>query len=105
MPKSETQIQKDIIEYLEELQYNKKKCYVIRVNSGYAIMAGRVIKLAPEGTPDIIVCYKGKFIGLEVKSSTGKQRVKQKEAQDFIESAKGQYYIVRSLQAVKKIIK
>lgn len=93
------------MDYLLELQHNKRKCYVIRVNSGWATMSGRVIQLAPEGSPDIIVCYKGKFIGLEIKSKTGKQRKAQKEAQDFIEACKGKYYIVRSLQAVKKIIK
>lgn len=35
------------------------KCYVINVEGNRA------------GTPDLIVCYKGKFIGIELKMGTG----------------------------------
>ena len=105
MSKNESGIQKEIINYLEELQFNIGKCYVLRVNSGFATMGTRVIQLCREGTPDIIVCFNGNFIALEVKTSKGKQSDPQMESQLHIEQSGGEYYIVRSLDEVKLIIK
>ena len=56
----ETQIQKDIIEYL-----HARNIRAWRTNSGKARYN---IKLAPNGTPDIIGYLPGgKFLGIEVK--------------------------------------
>jgi Holliday junction resolvase len=44
--------QKKLIEYLE-----KRGAYVVKV-----------ISASKKGVPDIIACYKGKFIGVEVKT-------------------------------------
>jgi len=45
--------------------------YVIRVNSGAVMAKGRkgnyMFRGAVAGTPDIIACYKGKFLAIEVK--------------------------------------
>jgi len=102
--KPESSIQKEILEYLTKLQHNKKKCYVVRVNAGFATIGYRVVKLAPAGCPDILLCYDSRFIGLEVKKKGGKQSEDQKTAQKFIEAAGGEYYIVRSLKKVKETL-
>jgi len=57
-----------------------------------------------KGLPDIIVIQNGKFIGLEVKTKTGRQRETQKNVQNKIEKVGGEYYIVRSVDDVKRIL-
>ena len=98
----ETVIQRAILQYLAYV----KRVYSFRANSGNIItQEGRYFKTGRAGCPEIIVCHKGRFIGLEVKTPTGRQSHVQKEAQIDIERAGGEYHIVRSVDDVNKIIK
>ena len=54
MAKVESQIQSDIQSYLRGLP----DAYVVNIGGGAS---------TAKGTPDLLVCYKGKFIALEVK--------------------------------------
>jgi hypothetical protein len=56
------------------------------------------------GDPDIVVCYKGYYIGLEAKTPTGVQSPIQKRRMSEIRDAGGIYEIVRSLDDVKRIM-
>jgi Holliday junction resolvase-like predicted endonuclease len=56
---TEQQIQKKIITYLES-----KGAYVVKV-----------IQASKSGVADLIVCYRGKFISIEVKTPTTKTNV------------------------------
>lgn len=56
------------------------------------------------GIPDLICCYKGKFIAFEVKTDTGKATVLQRLTIRQIQNAGGCACIVRSVDDVKKII-
>lgn len=56
------------------------------------------------GIPDLICCYKGKFIAFEVKTDTGKATVLQRLTIRQIQNAGGYACIVRSVDDVKKII-
>lgn len=56
------------------------------------------------GDPDIVVCYKGHYIGLEAKAHRGVQSPIQKRRMDEIRDAGGIYAIVRSLDDVKEIM-
>ena len=56
------------------------------------------------GIPDLIICYKGRFIALEVKRPGGKPTLLQKITLNKIEKAKGIAKIVTSLEQVKAII-
>lgn len=56
------------------------------------------------GIPDIIVCYKGKFIAFECKRPGGRPTLLQKITMNKIEKAKGIVKIVTSVEEVKKII-
>lgn len=49
------------------------------------------------GIPDIIVCYKGQFISLELKSSKGKLSMLQKLELQRIKNAGGFYLLVIDL--------
>jgi hypothetical protein len=57
------------------------------------------------GIPDIIVCYRGKFVAFEVKTPSGKLTTLQEITLQKINSAKGNAYKVTSLQEVKEILK
>jgi len=94
-------IQKAILQYLAYI----KDLYFFRAGSG-AIKTekGGYFKSGKKGCPDIICCYKGKFIGLEVKNEKGKISEYQKQAERDISKAGGEYYIVRSVDDVIKII-
>ena len=56
------------------------------------------------GVPDIICCYKGRFLGLEVKLSAGRLTVLQKRALDRINAAGGIGRRVESVEDVKNVI-
>lgn len=62
--------------------------------------------VVPEGTygkqgdPDIIMCYKGWYVGIEAKKPSGKQSPIQKARQDQIEAAGGIYIKPRTVEEV-----
>lgn len=56
------------------------------------------------GIPDLIVCYKGKFIAFECKRPGGKPTLLQKITLNKIEKAKGIAKIVTSVEQVKEVI-
>lgn len=50
------------------------------------------------GIPDIIVCYRSYFVGIEVKQAKGIQSDQQKAQQRAIEHAGGRYILAYSLE-------
>ena len=56
------------------------------------------------GIPDIIVCYNGHFIGLEVKVGNNKPTVLQTATINQIRKAGGTAVVVRSVDDVKAVI-
>lgn len=56
------------------------------------------------GIPDVIVCYRGRFIALEVKTQRGKPTVLQEVTIRQILKAGGIATIVRSVGEVRSII-
>jgi len=100
----ESVIQKSILDLLTWKSKNEN-IYFFRAGAGSMKMAnGRHFKTGRPGCPDIVVCSKGgKFIGLEVKTATGRPSQSQKVAEQEIEGAGGEYHIVRSVGDVKEI--
>ena len=101
----EKDLQKIVIEYLNL----RKDIYFIRNNS----VASKILRPngsigwlnnKKAGSPDLILCFKGQWIGLELKGNS-KQSDLQKQAQQDIERCGGRYYIVRQLEDVIKILK
>lgn len=102
---SESEIQSQIIDYLNyrvDLFFQRTNNTPVydEKNTKYRRMA----KGQKNGFPDIVVIRKGVFIGLEVKTLTGKQSKYQKDIEKEIKANGGQYHIVRSLQDVIKIL-
>jgi len=56
------------------------------------------------GIPDLILCYKGRFIGLEVKTDEGKPTKLQEATIRKIKACGGIAVVVRSVAEVKAII-
>lgn len=56
------------------------------------------------GIPDIIVCYRGKFIALEAKRPGGKLTKLQEKTIKDIRAAGGKVYVVMSVDEVKEIM-
>jgi Holliday junction resolvase len=84
----EKHIQKKIIEYLR-----RQGAYVVKVS-----LANRA------GVPDILACYHGRFLGLEVKACRGRSTPLQCYNLKGILSAGGSGAIVHSLDDVKIFI-
>lgn len=71
-----------------------------RANSGAVFVHGRRIVLGPDGIPDVVVVVPptGRLLGLEVKSSKGKQRPDQVAFQARMEAIGATYKVVKTLQ-------
>ena len=97
---SEKHIQKAILDYLAF-----KKIFHYRQNSGaFKTESGGYMRTASvSGLPDIVAIKDGIYIGLEVKTATGRQSEEQREIQDRITAAGGLYLVVRSVDDVRKI--
>lgn len=96
---SEAQVQKTILEWLQV-----HGIFNFRTNNiGVPLGNGKFRPSPVRGLPDIIVVWHGEFIGLEVKSRTGKQSDFQKEFQKNVTEAGGLYYVVRSIEDCQKI--
>lgn len=88
--KQETNLQKKIQEYLVS-----KGAYEFKVHGSAYMKAG---------IPDIISCYKGRFIGIECKVGKNKMSKVQEEHRDQILAAGGIHILAYKLEDVQKII-
>jgi hypothetical protein len=64
----------------------------------------RMPSYSKTGVPDIILIYKGKFVGLEVKNEKGKQQQSQLDFEKLCKSNGGYYKVVRSVGDVEQFI-
>ena len=113
---SESEIINEIKDYLQYLE-NQEKLMFIRNNSGATVVksntGSRYITYGKKGSTDIFLFLGDTIFGeihylrtlaLEVKKAKGTQSKVQKEWQENFEKLGGEYYIVRSVEDVKKII-
>lgn len=56
------------------------------------------------GVPDLLVCYKGRFIGIECKNETGKTSPLQDFNLEAIQKAGGYSFVARDVEIVKELI-
>lgn len=101
--------------------YNQKKTYTneitqaikkyIRFNGGYAFRVNSIGVFDPvrqvyrrnneKGISDLICCYKGLFIAIEIKQGYDKQSEWQKVFEQNVNKAGGIYIIVKSFEQFK----
>lgn len=87
----------------EKVIENKIKAYLKTIKGLYFFKEhGGLYGTA--GVPDIICCYKGQFIALEVKAPDGKLTALQEATIKRIKDAYGIAEVVRSVEDVKTII-
>jgi len=80
MATPESKVKKKVKEVLKNLG----AYYVMPVTSGYG----------NSGVPDFLVCYQGKFIGLECKAGKGKVTALQQRNLDQIDLAGGWSFVI-----------
>jgi len=87
----ESNVQSKILKYLKSID-----CYTVKV-----------VSATKAGIPDIIVCYKGIFIGVEVKTPETKNNVSelQKYNLELIKDSGGYSLVAWDLEMVKDFIK
>jgi len=93
---TESQIQKQIIDYLKLSGY-----LVFRMNSG---KARNNIRLCPPGTPDLLAVSSKGNLWIEVKTDSGKCTKEQNDMQYDLRKTGEQVIIARSLDDVKEFI-
>lgn len=81
---------------------NKIKSYLKSKGAYYFKHHGN--QFSQVGVPDIIACYKGRFIGIEVKNETGKTSPLQDYNLEAIKKAGGYSLVARSVEDVKQVI-
>ncbi len=88
----EKTITNQILKYLK----SEPECFAFKEHGGiYGV----------SGIPDVICCYKGKFMAFEVKTPQGKLSKLQEITIKRINEAGGMAFKVTSLQEVKNILK
>lgn len=75
---------------------------IARINTGAAMVKGRLIRFNPPGTADIVglIAPSGRMVMVECKSATGKQRKEQETMQRVVTAMGGLYILARSLADV-----
>ena len=100
MPKPEAILLAQIKSFL---QY--KIIYFHRINTGLIQTERKTFyRSAERGTPDILLCHKGKFIAIEAKSKTGRQSEWQKADETRLKESGGIYWIIRDVYELKVLI-
>jgi len=89
----ESDIQRQIRDYL-----SLRRIFHYRNNSGgFKDTNQHFYRFGVFGSPDIICVIEGRYVGIEVKASKGRQSEHQKAFQRELEEAGGLYIIARSL--------
>lgn len=92
----ESDIQSAILIYVTSLPGS----FGFRMNTGAVQDGNRFIRYGLPGQPDIFLILNGRFIGIEVKTKTGRQSEAQKNWQRNCEHAGGIYILARSVEDV-----
>lgn len=100
MTQSEHDIQSLILIYITSLPHT----FAFRMNTGKARMGGRFVTFGIPGQPDIFAIIRGRFVGIEVKTATGRQSKDQKNWQRNCERAGGLYILARSVDDVRVVL-
>ena len=96
---NETAIKRMIVDYLERLP----GCFVLPISIG-SLRGGHKSSMK-RGTPDLLIGYRGRMIGIEVKTPTGKQSPEQKHIEIAMHTAGCVYILARGLDDVIQAFK
>ena len=88
-------LEKDIVAAIKRYLKTVEGCFFWKEHGG---MYGTA------GIPDIICCYRGRFIGFEVKTDVGEPTKLQLSAIRKIKAAGGNALVVRSVEETRAVI-
>lgn len=73
-----------------------------RINTGAAMLSGRLVRFNPPGTGDIVglISPTGQMLMIECKTAAGRQREAQRTMQRIVTQFGGLYVVARSLADV-----
>ncbi len=101
---TESVLQRAVLDYLAYLS-NSIPLYFFRSAAGQVkTEQGRMFKTGKPGCPDISVILRGRYIGLEIKTTTGRQSTFQKQAEKEIIAAGGEYHIIRCIDDLRTLL-
>jgi Holliday junction resolvase len=89
-------LERDIVAAILKLLKKTPLCFAWKTHGGVYGTAG---------IPDVIVCYRGRFVAFEVKTPSGKLTKLQENTIARIKNAKGQAFKVTSAAEVAAILK
>jgi len=99
---TETEIKKDIYEFL----FNLEGFLVVETPNQGRLLKGKRLPVKEKGVPDLTGCCVGKYIAIEVKKPGGKQSEFQKLFEQKVIRCGGLYWLVESVDdVIKKLIK
>ena len=100
IPLKEATVLRAVLEWL-----TVHKIFHFRVNTMGTPMSSGGFRPAPTvGIPDIIAVVEGRFVGIEVKSTNGKQSQRQKMFEGQCKKAGGEYFIVKSIDDLERLM-
>lgn len=111
MLKTENRIQQEIFMYFNNTfctSKNEPRSIIFSVPNDSKDLKEQLRKKATglmAGVSDLIVIHNGNVLFVEVKDHKGRQSEKQKQFQELVEAQGFKYYLVRSLEEFKNIIK
>lgn len=84
-----------------ESKFQKKVIGYLNINNAYNL---KTIRCNRNGIPDIICCYQGKFIAIELKTDNNRLSGKQELEKKRIESAGGIFIELRNTDEWKELL-
>ncbi len=84
-----------IVRYLRRLKANGEPIWWIKIHGSPQQVAG---------VPDLLICHRGQFVALEIKSDVGRETKLQIYRIDEIHGAGGTAEVVRSVEDVSAIL-
>ena len=105
--KAENKIQQEIVQYFRANYYKKGVIFSVPNEraGGYLAMKDLLLTGLLSGVSDLIVVLPNKVLFVEVKNEIGKQSDKQIKFQAGVTNLNHNYYLVRSLEDFKAIVK
>ena len=108
---SENKIQQQIVQWFRNnhcLRHNSQRCCIFSVpNERGNIRELQRMKATGlmAGVSDLVVIFPNNIIFVEVKDATGRQQPKQREFEGIVQSLGFDYFLVRSLEEFKDVVK
>jgi len=105
--KSESRIQQEIVMFFNNEYPELRGCLCYNNNNSIGSLRGKQNKYLGviKGRSDMVLYYKSFSIMIELKTDIGRQSESQKSWQELMISQGFEYYIVRSLEEFKELIK